>query len=753
MEAGTRLSHFEIVEEISSGGMGTVYLARDLNLDREVALKILPPDLVADAARKRRFVLEAKAAAALQHPHIAVVYEIDDASGTSFIAMELIRGESLRATIEAGPLPAGRALELAIETAEGLAFAHEKGIVHRDLKPANIMITEQGHAKLIDFGIAKLIERLGDEATVLETVADEGTVAGKVIGTVAYMSPEQARGQKVDHRSDIFSFGIVLYELLTGERPFTGPTRMDTLSAILRAPTPELTLGSPDMGTEAMIGLRSVVGRCLAKDPAERYPNVGELLIELTAARRSLDSGSFPAFAVASEQRPSIAVLPFANLSADPENEYFSDGLAEELIHALAQLENLRVPSRMSSFQFKGQSLDIREVGARLGVEKVLEGSVRKVGEHVRVTAQLIDVVDGYNLWSERFDRTMEDVFAIQDEITQAIVDHLKVELVGDPGTPLVKRYTDNLEAHTLYMKGRFYWYKRYQGHLQQSIEYFKRAIEADPEHALAHCGLADAYWSLGAYAILPPKAAYSQCRYSAGRALEIDPGLAEAHLALAHVRMMYEWDWEGAERELRRAIELKPRYALAHLWLSVLMVFLRRHEEADAEVELGVALEPSSSYVLGLAAMARLYAGEADESIRLCKKSLEIEADAFIALWVLGCAYQIAGRPEEAVEVLSRTAALYGRYIFIIGLLAPAMNAVGQVQEALDLINEMEERASREGVSPALLFFSYHQCGNEERARQLAEDFFEEKGHMMGQFLLGEPPYPDILRRMGLPW
>jgi serine/threonine-protein kinase len=762
LKTGTRLSHFEIDEAIRSGGMGTVYRARDLSLDREVALKVLPAELVADPTRKRRFVLEAKAAAALQHPHIAVVHEIDEAEGVSFIAMELIRGESLRETIEAGAAPVERAIGLAIEVAEALAVAHQKGIVHRDLKPANIMVTEQGHAKLIDFGIAKLIETIGDEATVKETVADERTVAGRVIGTVAYMSPEQARGQEVDHRSDIFSFGVVLYEMLTGERPFEGPTRMDTISAILRSPAPELTLTGGDAGPDATAGLQGVIERCLAKDPSGRYTDAGELLADLSAARRQLESGSFAAApasvtaAAPSESRPSIAVLPFANLSPDPENEYFSDGLAEELIYALAQLENLHVPSRMSSFQFKGQALDIREVGERLGVEKVLEGSVRKAGDRVRVTAQLINVADGYHLWSERFDRTMEDIFAIQDEIAQAIVGHLEVEFVGEPGAagvPVVKRYTDNIEAHTLYMKGRYYWNKRYEGHLQTAVEYFQQAIEADPGHALAYCGLADVYWSLGAYVLRSPAELYPQCKAAAERALEIDPSLAEAHLALGHVKMMYEWDWEGAERELRQSIELDPRYSVSRLWLAVLLAVLRRQEEARAEVKLGVDLEPFSPYALGLGGVVMVISADFEEAIRLSKQALEIEEDAFLALWVLGCASFRAGRAEEGVEILSRAADLYGRHIFILFFLVYALAAAGRVEEARELIVEMEGRSASEFVSPGLLGLVYGAIGEEELAREPSEEFLRIRGHPLGYLLVSGPAQPWVLRRMGLPW
>jgi serine/threonine-protein kinase len=754
LETSTRLSHFEIIEAIGSGGMGMVYRARDLNLDREVALKVLPPELVADAARKRRFILEAKAAAALQHPHIAVVYEIDDADGTSFIAMELIGGDSLRDAIETGLLPADHALQLAVEIAEGLAFAHGKGIVHRDLKPANIMITEQGHAKLIDFGIAKLIEALGDEETVAETVADEGTVAGKMIGTVAYMSPEQARGAEVDHRSDIFSFGIVLYELLTGERPFSGPTRMDTISAILQAPAPELTSTSADVSPEAMSGLRRLVRRCLAKDPTTRYQDMDELLTELSTTRRYLDSGSLPTFAAASQRMPSIAVLPFANLSTEPENEYFSDGLAEELIHALAQLENLHVASRMSSFQFKGRAVDVREVGERLGVEKVVEGSVRKAGNRVRVTAQLISAADGYQVWSQRFDRTMEDIFAIQDEIAAAIVGNLEVELVEGPGEPVVRRYTENLEAHTLYMKGHYYWNKRFEGYLQQSIDYFQRAIEADPDHALAHCGLADAYWSLGGHMVRPPEELFPTSKAAAERALEIDETLGEAHAALAIGKLMYEWDWEGSEREFRRAIDLSPRYAIAHAYYSVLLHFLRRTDEAFAESRLAVDLEPFSSYVLALCGLSYLMAGEVKESIRLCEKSLEIEEDYYIALWVLGGARSRAGMPEEALAVMSHAADVYKRHVFLLPFLAIALASTGRLEEARQVHTELESRSAFEFVSPGLLFPSLYWIGDLARARELAEEAHELRCHAIGHFLVTDgPAFPDILRRLGLPW
>ena len=473
----------KVLEELNRGGMGIVYKALDLKLNREVALKVLPPQLVSDPDRKRRFVREAQSAAALKHPNIAVVYEINEVEGETFIAMELIDGAMLSDVLKAGPLSVERARNLALDVALGLATAHEKGVVHRDVKPANIMVTEDGHAKIIDFGLAKL--RVDEESATKgrsspeeESTRSHQSVPGAMMGTIGYMAPEQVRARDADARSDIFSLGAVVYEMLSGRMAFGRQTNVDTLAAILgeRPPMVEGERGAAG-------SLMRLVRRCLEKAPDARFQSARDLVAELEGVRTR------------TPPEQSVAILPFTNMSPDPENEYFSDGMSEEIINALGQLRGLRVAARSSSFSFKDQLVDIADVGAKLNVNSVLEGSVRKAGSKLRITAQLIDVADGYHLWSERYDREAGDVFAIQDEIATSIAEQLKVILVGQQDVSLVKPGTLNLDAYQLYLQGRFFWNRR---ELHRSLACFEQAVSIDPAYALAHAGVADANAMLG---------------------------------------------------------------------------------------------------------------------------------------------------------------------------------------------------------------------------------------------------------------
>jgi len=537
-----------------------------------VALKFLSPRAMGTEEDQERFVHEAKAAASLNHPNICTIYEIASADGKTFIAMEYVEGENLHVRMKSAPFSLDEALAITADIGRGLAAAHDRGIVHRDIKPANIVVTPSRVVKIMDFGLA----RVAGGAQL--------TQPGTTLGTVAYMSPEQARGDDVDGGTDIWSLGVVLYEMLTGRRPFAGDRDMAVIYSILHeAPRPLIDL-RPDIPES----LEAIVNKALAKDRNARYANALEFAGDIFAVKGALESGApatlaMPSAGARPHAQPSVAVLPFANLSADPEQEYFCDGMAEEIINSLAQLDRLRVVARTSSFAFKGKNEDIREMGRQLGVETLLEGSVRRAGNRLRVTTQLINVADGCHLWSERFDREMEDVFAIQDEISLAVTDALKLRLLGEEKKKIVKRHTENFKAYRAYLKGRYHWFIRSSESIERAIEYLKEAVAIDPEYALAYAGLADCYWVLSIYLPVDPEEIYPKAKAAAMKALELDDSLAEAHAALACIMINYEWDWAGGKREIGQAIELNPGYATAYQWRAEGLITLGRFDEAVA--------------------------------------------------------------------------------------------------------------------------------------------------------------------------
>jgi serine/threonine protein kinase/tetratricopeptide (TPR) repeat protein len=576
---GRIISHYKILEKLGEGGMGVVYKAEDTKLGRPVALKFLPASLADDPQTRERFAREARAAAALNHPNICTIHEVDEQEGRAFIVMELVQGIDLRTKIRSGPLELGDALDIAVQIAEGVARAHEAAIVHRDIKPANVMVTPDGRVKIMDFGLA----RLGGCADL--------TTTGTTVGTAAYMSPEQVRGHDVDHRSDIWSLGAVLYEMLTGKKPFQGDHQQAVLYGVLNEePAPVRSVRA-----EAPIELESIIGKMLTKDRSLRYQTTREALDALRAIYDR--SGTRTTGSIGEKPKPTIAVMPFVDMSPGKDQEFFCDGMAEEIINALTHVSGLRVIARTSAFAFRGQDRDIREIGSKLSAGTVLEGSVRKAGNRIRVTAQLISVSDGCHVWSERYDRELEDVFAVQDEIAAAIAEKLRVELTPEEGARLATPRSVDPRAHEALLRGRHYWSQHWQGMLLDpespatAIGFFERAVEIDPTYALAHADLASLWSLLCRWS--SPRDNCERARAAAKTALELDPLLAEAHSSMGAVLLNADGDWSGAKREHQRAIELNPGSAIAHLEYGTHLAWEGWYDEAIAEMRKAIELDP----------------------------------------------------------------------------------------------------------------------------------------------------------------
>jgi serine/threonine-protein kinase len=730
---GKTISHYKILEKLGQGGMGVVYKAEDTKLKRTVALKFLPSELTRDADAKARFIQEAQAAGALDHPDICTIHEIDETEdGRLFIAMALYEGETLKKKIERGPLDIDEAVEIAMQVARGLGRAHEAGIVHRDIKPANIIITKDGVAKILDFGLAKLAGQ-----TKL-------TKAGSMLGTVAYMSPEQARGDAVDHRTDIWSLGVVLHEMLTGTRPFTSEYDQAVVYSILNEEPDSLKSLRPEIPIE----LDQAAAKTLRKDPGERFQSMGAFVSALSGISR-------PGTEKAS---PSIAVLPFVNMSPDPENEYFSDGLSEELINALSKLESLHVTARTSAFRFRGKELDIREIGRLLNVATVLEGSVRKAGNRIRITAQLIDVADGYHIWSEKYDRELDDVFMVQDEISLAIVGKLKVKLLGKEKQKLVKRYTDNLEAYDLYLQGRFLMRKLTEESIKKSLDYFHRAIQEDQEYALAYFGIAEAYVGPANLGLTPSRESIPRAKTAALKALELDDELAEAHAILGFISLSYDWDWPAAERQCKRAIELNPNCAEAHYPYSNYLSVLGRHEEAAAEAKRALDLDPLSGITNANMAHVLYAARRYDEAIEHCGKALRIEPDSFYPHFHLWRSFTEKKMYKEALDECRKAFAFLG--FNVIPRAAERSLQEPLYREAMGAAAQMAlEQSKTKYLWPALMICLYAYA-------QLDDDMFRWLGKSIEErdlaaFVYGTDPMLDrarsdprfiaLLRKMGL--
>jgi len=750
---GKTVSHYKILKKLGEGGMGVVYKAEDTKLKRTVALKFLPLELTRDPGAKQRFIQEAQAASALQHNNVATIHEINETKpapgepgdGQMFICMDCYEGEILKDKIQKGPLKIEEAIEITIQIAEGLKKAHKKDIVHRDIKPANIFITEDGVVKILDFGLAKL----AGPAQLTKT--------GTTLGTVSYMSPEQAKGEKVDHRSDIWSLGVVLYEMVTGQLPFKGEYEQAVVYSILNE-EPELVMA---VRTGVPRELEWIVNRALAKSPDSRYHNAGDILADLRKLKKERESISSKEQPPTAKPQPSIAVLPFTNMSADPEQEYFCDGISEELINSLTQISDLRVVARTSAFSFKGKDADIEEIGRKLKVDKVLEGSVRKAGNRLRITAQLINVSDGFHLWSERFDREMEDVFVIQDEIALAIVDKLKIKLLGKEKQGLVKRHTDNQEAYSYYLKGRYFFNKMNPGGYEKAIENFEQAIEKDPNNAVAFAGLADSYWWSSIWGNLPPHQTFPKAREAAKRAIEIDDSLGEAHASLASIHTFYDWDWEAAEREFKRALELAPGSAYIYVYYSIFLNNRRRHDEAVIQVKKAQELDPVSGFCNTNLGHRLWQARRYDEAIEEFQKWLVIEPNDWFAHHHLCHLYLEKSMIKEAIVEIDKSLELSGGVPMNVANAAMTHYRFGDREVAERLFDSLKKRASHEYIQPNCFILIYLARGEADQAFEWVKKAYEERDSFLPWLRVtpldcmhfpSDPRINELLDRLGLP-
>ena len=788
LPAGTRLGSYEILSPLGAGGMGEVYRARDKKLDRDVAIKVLPQTVAADPDALARFEREAKAVAALSHPNILAIHDFGKHEGTSYAVMELLEGETLRGKLDAGPIAQRQAVEYALQVARGLSAAHEKGIVHRDLKPENLFVTKDGHLKILDFGLAKKVEAVAPGKETSAPTASGHTQPGTVMGTVGYMSPEQVRGLPVDYRSDIFSFGAILYELLSGKRAFSRPTAADTMAAILKEDPPDLSVTNQNISP----GLERIVRHCLEKNAEQRFHSAHDIAFDLdnlssvaglaqtvrgapargpSRARRALVAAAavVAALAVAasvlwfrSRGRPidSIAVLPFVNVSRDPGTEYLSDGITESIINSLSRLSRLRVAARSTVFHYKGRDEDPQKAGRDLNVRAVVSGKVTQSGETLAIQADLVDVANGSQIWGNHYDRKLSEILTVQDEIANEISEKLRLRLTGEEKEQLKKRYTADIEAYKLYLKGRYAWEKRTESGLQQSIELFQQAIEKDPSFALAYAGLAGSYGVMSSYSLMSPAESFPRTRAAARKALEIDDGLSQAHATLGHALWDYFHEWSAAESEFKRSIELDPNNATAHFWYALMLAALGRSEEALAEIRRARELDPFSVVIQANVVRLLIYGRQYDRAIEEGRRAVRENPKFPGSHFQLGSAYAEKGMTREAIAEFQAAASLFGQTPFGLFVLGKAQALAGRRSEALRTIEEMKTMATRRYVAPSFIAPIFLDLGDKDQALDWWAKACENRDDLAlylkvspwSDGLRGDPRFTDLLRKTGLP-
>jgi TolB-like protein/Tfp pilus assembly protein PilF len=787
----TLLGHYEILEKIGEGGMGVVYRAHDERLDRDVALKVLRPGLLADDAARKRFRKEALALAKLNHPNIESVYDFDTQDATDFLVMEYIPGQTLSEKLSAGSLPEKEIAQLGVQMAEGLAAAHARGLVHRDLKPANLRMTPDGQLKILDFGLAKLVRPSSDSALTQSLSETRGAA-----GTLPYMAPEQLQGGEVDARTDIFAAGTVLYEMATGRMPFQEKLSTALADAIVHRPTPPPGRLRPELSRR----LEETILKCLEKERESRYQSARELLVDLRRLsapaaeisprreargrawswrRTALAAGSAVVVLLAvlyalnvggvrewvagrggAARINSLAVLPLENLSRDPEQDYFVDGMTEALIADLSKISALRVISRTSVMQYKEKRKSLPEIARELKVDAVVEGSVLRVGDRVRITAQLVRAVPEQHLWANSYDRDLRDILALHSDVARAIANEVQAKLTPQEQTRQAVPRSVNPEAYVAYLKGRYYWHKRTEEGMRKAVEHFERAIDLDPGYAMAYAGLADSYNLFSLYAGVAPKEAFPRGKAAAVKALEMDGTLAEAHTSLAWAMLAYDWDWSGAEEEFRRAMELNPSYEVGHLWYGLQLIWCGKSDQGLAEVKRAQELAPVSVEIDGLAGVSFYLARQYDGAIEQLKKAQDLDRDYAGAHVVLGLTYVQRRMYREAIAELERGVESSGQRSIPLGRLGYGYAMAGQRRQALAVLGRLKEQSKRKyvpasdfaivyvGLGEKAQAFSWLQKAYEERATELvflkADPRFDP--------LRSDPRFQDLIRRMNFP-
>lgn len=754
---GQIVTHYEILSTLGHGGMGKVYLAEDKKLNRKVALKVLPLDVINNRSRLYRFQQEARAASGLNHPNIITIHEIGAEGHTHFIATEFIEGETLRRKLQRARLEIGETLNVAIQIAAALEAAHRSNIVHRDIKPENVMVREDGLVKVLDFGLAKLTQRKEDAPTETRTLIN--TSPGVVMGTFSYMSPEQARGLPVDARTDIFSLGVVLYEMLTGRLPFAGETTSDVIAAILtREPAP-----ASSFKEGITLGLDTIASKALAKKRAERYQTAKELLVELRRLQKHIESEveveqefvvtrpvlkSDQSVSRRAEPRVairSLAVLPFTNASGESEMEYLSDGLTENILFSVSQLPQVQVIARSAVFRHKGSGADALSIGRDLGVGAVVTGRVRHRGPQLLVSAELIDVESGWQLWGAQYKRSSEDLYEIEDEIASEISQTLRLRLAPEKQRLLNRRRTESHEAYHLYLKGRFHWAKRTEESLYRALQFFREAIDADPTYALAYAGLAEGYVPLAYYSYLPPKEAAPKAKAAAQRALEIEPELPEALAALGSMMAVYDWDIAGAEALLRTGVELDPQYARGRQALAECLMIAGRSGEAVAEMEAALEIDPLALHLNAALVMHNYFARRPSEALECGRKALELDPNFYPTRLYVGLAYEAVGRLAEAVTELQQARALSNGSTFVTATLAGALAEFGKDDEASALLTELKEIGQKRYV-PQTTVAAAHICrGALKEALACLERAGDERCIMLPYALTVDPRFDAV--------
>jgi len=722
--------------------MGLVYKAQDVKLDRPVAIKFISREVAAVPEQRARFIREARTASLLDHPNICAIYDFGETTeGDLFIVMAFCAGENLRVRLERGPLSLKHAVNIAQQVAQGLAKAHSMGVVHRDIKPANIMLLTDGGVKIVDFGLAKLPQDIGLTNT------------GGVVGTVPYMSPEQLRGDPLDARTDIWSWGVTFYEMLAGDRPFESKTEATVMRAIMDLQPPSIRSRRPDL-PEA---IDQIVSHALRKRREDRPANANELVEALRSLTVRTDTVT--PITVAPRPHASVAVLPFRNPGNDSENDYFIDGLTEELIHALSRLPGLQVVSRTSAFEFKDKAQNVRTIGEQLKVSSVVEGSVRKIGDRIRVNTQLVNVSDGIVLWSERFDCNLTDIFDVQEQMARSIADYLKVELGSKAGSGLVKRYTENFEAYDLYLRGRFQWNKRSGEGFQKALEYFQRALELEPNYAPALAGIADYHVSVASWGLEAPTEAWPKAQEAISQALKADDSLAEAHASMGMFCMWYEWNWKEAEREFLRATELQPALPLPHVNYSLLLVQTGRFDEAEEQIRAALACDPLSVQANLYLAGVYHYRRDYDGSLKQAQRALELDANDIEAHVVMALNYEQQREYTKAIAELEKAHQLSGYNPLILGPLASCYGGSGDKEKALTLLEELNAAAGQMYVAPISWVMIYLGIGDVERAFEWLEKAAEARDALLCYLKVGpiydpirnDARYSDLLYRVGL--